>query len=142
MSRIGGLDAGADDYLVKPFAFAELTARLRAILRRGGGSPSRGPIVVGDLRLDREARRAWRGGVELALTAREFDLLAMFMRYPGRALSRSRLLEEVWDPAFEAGSNIVDQYVAYLRRKVDRPFGRSDLETVRGSGYRLRSPDG
>jgi two-component system OmpR family response regulator len=135
--RVGGLDAGADDYLTKPFSFEELLARLRAIVRRG---PTERPSVfeAGDLRLDPAAHRAWRGDVELDLSTREFALLELFMRHAGQALTRLQLLEGAWDMAFESRSNVVDVYVRYLREKVDRPFGRSSLETVRGVGYRLR----
>ncbi len=136
--RIKGLDAGADDYLVKPFSFAELAARLRALVRRG---QSERPLVlsVGDLRLDPATHQAWRGDVELELSPKEFSLLELFLRHPGEVLTRSRILDEIWDFAFAGTSNVVDQYVAYLRRKVDYPFSRSDLETVRGVGYRLRT---
>ncbi len=135
--RVQGLDAGVDDYLVKPFSFAELLARIRALLRRGGGAR---PAVlnVGDLVLDPATRRVHRGDVEVALTAREFALLEFFARHPGEVLSRTRILEHVWDFAFDGDSNVVDVYVRYLREKVDRPFGRASIETVRGSGYRLR----
>jgi two-component system, OmpR family, response regulator len=136
--RVGGLDAGADDYLTKPFSFAELLARLRAIARRG---PVERPVVleVGDLRLDPAAHRAWRGDTELQLSAREFVLLELMMRRPGEALSRLQMLDGGWDMAFESRSNIVDVYMRYLREKIDRPFGRNSIETVRGVGYRLRS---
>jgi two-component system OmpR family response regulator len=138
--RVRGLDAGADDYLTKPFSFAELAARLRALVRRG--SSRRPPVlVVGDLRMDPASRRVWRGSSELSLSATEFALLHLLMRHPGEVLSRTRILEHVWDFAFDGVSNVVDQYVAYLRRKIDRPFGRDDLETVRGVGYRLRDPE-
>ncbi|HVA22097.1 MAG TPA: response regulator transcription factor [Candidatus Micrarchaeia archaeon] len=138
--RVRGLDVGADDYLAKPFSFAELAARLRALDRRG--SEMRPSVLeAGDLRLDPAARRAWRGPAELQLSAREFALLELFMRHVGVVLTRTRILEQVWDLAYEGGSNVVDQYVAYLRRKLDRPFGRADLETVRGAGYRLRQPE-
>jgi len=135
--RVAGLDAGADDYLRKPFSFAELLARLRALARRG--APER-PIVleVGDLRLDPAARQVWRGGTEIRLSAKEFALLETFMRRPGDVLSRLQLIEHAWDYAYETRSNVVDVYVRYLREKVDRPFGRCSLETVRGAGYRLR----
>jgi len=136
--RIKGLDAGADDYLIKPFSFAELAARLRALARRG---QSERPLVlsVGDLRLDPATHQAWRGEVELELSPKEFSLLELFLRHPGEVLTRSRILDEIWDFAFAGTSNVVDQYVAYLRRKIDYPFSRSDLETVRGVGYRLRT---
>jgi|SRR5579862_168244 len=139
--RVGGLDAGADDYLTKPFSFDELLARLRAIARRG---PIERPTVidVGDLRLDPAAHRAWRGPTELDLSTREFALFELFMRNAGQALSRLQLLEGAWDMAFESRSNVVDVYVRYLREKVDRPFGRSSIETVRGVGYRLREDGG
>lgn len=135
--RVAGLDAGADDYLRKPFSFAELLARLRALARRG--VPER-PILleVADLRLDPVSRQVWRADTEIGLSAREFALLETFMRRPGHVLSRLQLLEHAWDYAYETRSNVVDVYVRYLREKIDRPFGRSSLETVRGAGYRLR----
>ena len=139
--RIGGLDAGADDYLTKPFAFAELLARLRALVRRG--APERPAVlVVGDLRLDPATRRVWRDGAEVVLSRKEFALLETFMRRPGRVLSRFDLLEHAWDYDYENRSNVVDVYVRYLREKIDRPFGRESLETVRGAGYRLRADGG
>jgi two-component system OmpR family response regulator len=136
--RVGALDSGADDYLTKPFSFAELLARLRAIVRRG---PVDRPttLEVDDLRLDPAARRVWRDGVEIELSTREFALLELLMRRAGEALSRIQLLEGAWDIAFESRSNVVDVYVRYLREKIDRPFGRSSIETVRGVGYRLRN---
>jgi two-component system, OmpR family, response regulator len=135
--RVAGLDAGADDYLPKPFSFAELLARLRALVRRGAGER---PTVleVGDLRLDPATRRAWRGDTEVKLSAKEFALLEAFMRRPGDVLSRYQLLEHAWDYGYENRSNVIDVYVRYLRDKVDRPFGRASIETVRGVGYRLR----
>ena len=141
VDRVDGLDAGADDYLTKPFSFDELLARLRAIARRG---PVERPTIieVGELRLDPAGRRAWRGEVELSLTAREFTILELFMRRPGQVLTRLQLLEGAWDMAFESRSNIVDVYVRYLREKIDRPFGRTAIETVRGVGYRLREDGG
>jgi two-component system, OmpR family, response regulator len=135
--RVAGLDAGADDYLPKPFSFAELLARLRALVRRG--APERPTVLeVGDLRLDPATRQAWRGEREVRLSAKEFALLETFMRRPGQVLSRYQLLEHAWDYAYENRSNVVDVYVRYLRAKIDRPFGRDSLETVRGVGYRLR----
>jgi two-component system, OmpR family, response regulator len=134
--RVRGLDAGADDYLVKPFSLVELAARLRALARR---DDRRRPVVLaeGDLRLDPASRQAWRSGTELALSPKEFALLEFFLRHPGVVLTRSQIIDAVWDFAYDGGSNVVDQYVNYLRRKVDAPFGRHDLETVRGMGYRL-----
>jgi two-component system, OmpR family, response regulator len=136
--RVRGLDAGADDYLVKPFSLLELAARLRALARRGEQAR---PAVLseGDLSLDPAAKRAWRAGAELQLSAKEFSLLELFLRHPGVVLTRTQILESVWDFAYEGTSNLVDQYVGYLRRKVDVPFARQDIETVRGMGYRLRS---
>ena len=135
--RVRGLDAGADDYLVKPFSLAELAARLRALARRDDRSR---PVLLaeGDLKLDPAARRAWRAETELRLSPKEFALLELFLRHPGEVLTRSRILEAVWDFAYDGGSNVVDQYVNYLRRKVDAPFLRHDIETLRGVGYRLR----
>ena len=135
--RVRGLDAGADDYLVKPFSFAELSARVRALVRRGiVQRPAE--LVAGDLRLDPAARRAWRGVVELELSTKEFALLELFLRRPGDVLTRTAIRECLWDFAYDGGSNVIDQYVLYLRRKIDRPFGVRQLETVRGAGYRLR----
>jgi two-component system OmpR family response regulator len=138
--RVAGLDAGADDYLTKPFSFAELLARLRALARRGGVERP-AELEVGDLRLDPAARRAWRNGEEIQLSPKEFALLETFMRRPGQVLSRVQLLEHAWDFAYENRSNVIDVYVRYLREKVDRPFGKNSLETVRGVGYRLRAAD-
>jgi two-component system, OmpR family, response regulator len=139
--RVAGLDGGADDYMTKPFSFAELSARLRAVVRRGG--QERPAVVsVGELRLDPAARRVWRGDAEIELSAKEFALLEVFMRRPGDVLSRLELLERAWDFNYENRSNVIDVYVRYLREKVDRPFGVEAIETVRGSGYRLRADGG
>ena len=139
--RVAGLDAGADDYLVKPFSFAELHARLRSLARR---PPVERPTVlqVGDLGLDPGTRQVWRGEQEIQLSAKEFALLETFMRRPGEVLSRYQLLEHCWDYTYENRSNVVDVYVRYLREKIDRPFARDSLETVRGAGYRLRRDGG
>jgi len=131
--RVRGLDSGADDYLVKPFIFQELLARMRALVRRGA-VPRPTVLAVGQLRLDPAARRVWRAGRELSLTPREFSMLEMFMRHPGEVLSRFELLEHVWDMSYENRSNIIEVYVGYLRDKLDRDA----IETVRGAGYRLR----
>jgi two-component system OmpR family response regulator len=139
--RIAGLDGGADDYLVKPFSYAELLARLRALVRRGAAErPTE--LVVGDLRLDPARRRCHRGDREISLSAKEFSLLEALMRRPGEALSRFDLLEHAWDYEYENRSNIVDSYIRYLRQKVDQPFGVESIETVRGAGYRLREDGG
>jgi two-component system, OmpR family, response regulator len=132
--RVAGLDSGADDYLVKPFAFAELLARLRALARRGEGERP-AVLEVGDLRLDPATREVRRGGVPVALSAKEFALLEIFMRRPGEVLSRLHLLEHAWDFAYENRSNVVDVYIRRLRRKI----GEDAVETVRGAGYRLRA---
>jgi two-component system, OmpR family, response regulator len=139
--RVAGLDSGADDYLSKPFSFAELLARLRALTRRG---PTERPAVleVGSLRLDPARRQAWRGETSIDLSAKEFSLLETFMRRPGEVLTRLDLLDHAWDFAYENKSNVVDVYVRYLRGKIDRPFGLASLETVRGVGYRLRADGG
>ncbi len=136
--RIRGLDAGADDYLVKPFAFGELTARLRALVRRGAiERPT--VLSVGDMVLDPAARTVQRAGEMVVLTATEFSMLELLMRRVGDVLTRTEILDHVWDFAYDPASNVVDQYIAYLRRKLDRPYGRSDIETIRGLGYRLRA---
>jgi two-component system OmpR family response regulator len=136
--RVTGLDGGADDYLVKPFSFDELLARLRALARRGSAER---PAVLeaGDLRLDPATRRASRGDVEIALSQKEYALLETLMRRPGLALSRLQLLEHAWDDTYENRSNVIDVYIRYLREKIDRPFGTDTIETVRGVGYRLRA---
>ncbi len=135
--RVRGLDVGADDYLVKPFSLLELAARLRALARRDDRAR---PAVLaeGDLKLDPASKQAWRGDVEIDLSPKEFSLLELFLRHPGVVLSRSQIIDAVWDFAYDGTSNVVDQYVNYLRRKIDQPFAHHDLETVRGMGYRLR----
>jgi two-component system OmpR family response regulator len=140
--RVAGLDGGADDYLTKPFSFAELLARLRALARRG--SVERPSVLsAGGLRLDPATRQVWRGDTEISLSSKEFAILETFMRRPGEVLSRYQLLEHAWDYEYENRSNVVDVYVRYLREKVDRPFDVTSIETVRGAGYRLRSnPNG
>ena len=139
--RVHGLDVGADDYLAKPFAFAELFARIRALLRR---DPRERPSVLnaGDLSLDPATRSVSRGDQPIELSAREFALLELLLRHKGEVLSRTSIIDHVWDFAYDGTSNVVDVYVRYLREKVDRPFDRSAIETVRGAGYRLRSDGG
>ena len=134
------LDTGADDFLTKPFSYVVLLARLRALLRRGGRER---PAVLqaGDLRLDPAAHRVWRGDTQVALSPRQFSLLEFFMRRAGEALSKTEIVDHVWDFAFEGDPNIVEVYVGQLRRKIDEPFGRSAIETIRLVGYRL-DPDG
>ena len=141
VDRVAGLDAGADDYLTKPFSFAELRARLRALVRRGAAER---PTVleVGDLRLDPATQQVWRGERELQLSSKEYALLELFMRRPGEVLTRFELLEHGWDMGYENRSNVITVYIRYLREKVDRPFDRHSLETVHGAGYRLREDGG
>jgi two-component system copper resistance phosphate regulon response regulator CusR len=138
--RVRGLDSGADDYLVKPFAVEELLARVRALLRRRDGVLRPGPLAVGDLVLDPDTRRARRGDREIELTAKEYALLDYFMRNPGRVLTRPMIAEHVWNVDFDTFSNVIDVYVAYLRNKIDAPFDVKLLRTVRGMGYMLEPP--
>jgi two-component system, OmpR family, response regulator len=134
--RVQGLDSGADDYLVKPFSFVELLARVRAMSRRG---PIRRTVTleVGDLRLDSARHQVWRGDTPIDLSRKEYAILEALMRHAGDVLSRFDLLEQVWGYDYENRSNIVEVYVRYLREKIDRPFGRNTLQTVRGVGYRV-----
>jgi DNA-binding response OmpR family regulator len=136
--KISGLDAGADDYLTKPFAFAELLARLRALLRRGGGG---GELRVADLTLDPASRRVTRAGRVLPLSAREYALLEFLMRHPEEVLGRARIAQSVWPLEMGLDSNVVDVFVSYLRQKVDKPFPTKLIHTVRGMGYVLRATD-
>jgi len=135
--RVAGLDAGADDYLVKPFAFAELTARIRALLRRQAEPGAAAALKVEDLVLDRVRREAVRGAVRTELTAREFALLEHLMRNAGRVLTRDQILAAVWPPDYRGNSNVVDTYVHYLRDKIDAPPHKPLIRTVRGVGYSL-----
>lgn len=135
------LDTGADDFLTKPFSHAVLVARLRALIRRG--APARPAVLVaGDLRLDPASRRCWRGEEEIALTAREASVLEVLVRRAGEVISKREVLDHVWDDDFEGDPNIVEVYVRYLRRKIDLPYGREAIETVRGAGYRLAADGG
>jgi DNA-binding response OmpR family regulator len=134
-------DLGADDYLIKPFSFVVLIARLRALVRRG--APER-PVVLsaGDLTLDASERRVARGGTPIAVTPREFALLEFLLRNRGHAITKTAIIENVWDANFNGDPNIVEVYVGYLRKKIDHPFGRTAIETVRGAGYRLAADGG
>jgi two-component system OmpR family response regulator len=136
--RIAGLDTGADDYLVKPFDFGELLARVRALARRPPVAES-AILRVGDLTLDPATHRVRRGETDIDLSVKEVQVLEVFMRRPGDVLSRLQVLEGAWDSGYENRSNVIDVYVRYLREKIDRPFGLETLETVRGAGYRLRA---
>jgi DNA-binding response OmpR family regulator len=135
------LDTGADDYLTKPFSFAVLVSRIRALLRRSAGGPAPVPVEAGDLRIDPTGRRVWRGTEQIDLTARQFDVLEFLMRRSGQVLSKSEILDGVWGFDFEGDPNIVEVYVRRLRARIDEPFGRRGIETIRGVGYRL-APDG
>jgi DNA-binding response OmpR family regulator len=137
--RIAGLDLGADDYLVKPYALGELVARVRALLRRPDhAAPTR--LQLADLVLDPATRHAWRGLREISLTTKEFAVLEVLMRAPGRVLTREHIGEHAWDDNFDLMSNVIDVYIARLRRKVDAPGDEPLLNTVRGAGYRLAPP--
>ncbi len=139
--QVEGLDTGADDYLTKPFSFPVLVARLRALVRRGAAArPTL--LSAGDLTYDPAARTASRAGAPIELTAREAAMLGFLMRHPGEVVSKQQILEAVWDMAFDGDPNIVEVYVRHLRNKIDRPFGREAIQTVRGAGYRLQSNGG
>ncbi|MGH8840773.1 MAG: response regulator transcription factor [Jiangellaceae bacterium] len=139
--QVEALDTGADDYLTKPFSHAVLVARLRALLRRGTAERP-AILAAGDLSLDPAARRAWRGQTELDLTTRETALLEFLLRRRGEVLSKHEILTHVWDFDFDGDPNIVEVYIGHLRRKVDRPFGRTAIRTLRGAGYRLEADGG
>lgn len=135
------LDTGADDYITKPFSFAVLVARVRALLRRSSGRDPV-PIEAGDLRIDPGQRRVWRGEVEIELTARQFDVLEFLIRRAGQVLHKREILSGVWEYEFDGDPNIVEVYIRRLRMRIDEPFGRHSIETVRGAGYRLSSDGG
>lgn len=135
--RIAGLDAGADDYLVKPFDFNELLARVRAIVRRGGERAGN-VISSGDLTLDSASRTVTRGGQEIKLTAKEFDILEYLMQNQGRVLSRDKLSNHIWNYDYDGGSNVIDVYMYHLRRKIDRDFDEKKIQTVKGAGYMIK----
>lgn len=135
--RVAGLDAGADDYLTKPYAFSELLARIRALLRRNGDIKS-DVLTAGDLKLELSTHRVKRGDVEIELSSKEFALLESFMRNKGKVLTRAQLETQVWDYGFTGGSNVIDVYIRYLRKKIDEPFQKKLIHTVRGSGYVLK----
>ena len=134
--QVEGLDTGADDYLTKPFSFAVLLARLRALIRRGAGARP-ATLTVGDLTLDPASRQVRRGDVVIEVTTREFAVLEFLMRRAGDVVSKSEILDGVWDFAFEGDPNIVEVYIGHLRSKIDRPFGRDSIRTIRGAGYRI-----
>ncbi|HEX6879503.1 MAG TPA: response regulator transcription factor [Terriglobales bacterium] len=138
--RVATLDNGADDYLIKPFSFSELSARIRALLRRGQVS-NESTLKVADLALDRVERRVERGGQRIELTSKEFALLEYLMRNAGRRITRSMIIEHVWNIGFDTATNVVDVYINYLRKKVDEPFSPKLIHTVRGVGYELRNHD-
>jgi two-component system OmpR family response regulator len=135
------LDTGADDFVTKPFSYVALVARLRALIRRGG-SERPAVLVAGDLRLDPAARRAWRGEVEVSLTAREMALLEFLLRHTGEVVGKTDILDHVWDAGFDGDPNLVEVYIGHLRSKLDRPFDRDSIQTVRGAGYRLEADGG
>lgn len=139
-AKVAGLDSGADDYLTKPFAFEELLARVRALLRRRAPGGQQGSLKFSDLELNLMTRQAYRGGKEIAITAKEFALLEFLMRNPNRVLTRTEILERVWDMHFDTNSNVIDVYINMLRKKIDAPFAAKLIQTVVGAGYMLREP--
>lgn len=140
--KIAGLEAGADDYLTKPFDMGELIARVHALVRRSRGEHSRyAALQVGDLELDPQARTCIRGGVSIQLTPKEFDLLLYLVRHAGRVVSKKEIAEEVWDIHFDSGTNVIEVYMSYLRNKVDKPFTSPLIHTSFGAGYVLRQAD-
>ena len=140
--KLDGLGSGADDYLTKPFAFDELLARMHALLRRGPYRDEASQLRVGDLVLNPDQRSVTRGGREIVLTAKEFALLSYLMSYPGKVVSRPRLLSNVWGYSFEPGTKVVDVYIRYLRKKIDEGEDRPLIHTVRGVGYKIVAGDG
>ncbi|MGH2830840.1 MAG: response regulator transcription factor [Actinomycetota bacterium] len=136
------LDTGADDYLTKPFSFPVLVARVHALLRRAGGGRDPAPLSAGDLRVEPAQRRVWRGEQEIKLTARQFDVLEFLLRRAGRVLSKTEILDGVWEYDFDGAPNLIEVYIRRLRARIDEPFGRHAIETVRGAGYRLAADGG